>query len=46
VRVPPSPESSTDVRARLERGEWPVEAVPAAVLEYARARGVYLGGGE
>ena len=46
VRVPPSSESSTDVRARLERGEWPVDAVPAAVLEYAHARGVYLGGGE
>jgi len=46
VRVTPSPESSTDVRARLERGEWPVEAVPAAVLEYIRSRGVYRGGGE
>jgi nicotinate-nucleotide adenylyltransferase len=46
VRVSPSPESSTDVRARLERGEWPVAAVPAAVLEYIRSQRVYGGGDE
>lgn len=46
VRAPASPESSTQVRARLERGEWPVEALPAAVLEYIRSQGVYGGGGE
>jgi nicotinate-nucleotide adenylyltransferase len=41
VRVPPAPESSSDVRARLERGEQPADALPAAVLEYIRARGIY-----
>ena len=41
VRVPPAPESSTDVRAALERGELPAGAVAPKVLEYIRSRGIY-----
>ena len=41
VRVPPAPESSTDVRERLERGEVPTDALSPSVLEYIRSRGIY-----
>lgn len=41
VRVPPAPESSTDVRERLERGKVPVDALSPSVLEYIRSRGIY-----
>jgi nicotinic acid mononucleotide adenylyltransferase len=41
VRVPPAPESSTDVRERLERGEAPLDALSPSVLEYIRSRGIY-----
>ncbi len=33
--------SSTGIRERLSRGELPSELVPRAVLEYARAHGLY-----
>jgi len=33
--------SSTQIRAMLERGELPVELVPRAVLQYARAHHLY-----
>jgi nicotinate-nucleotide adenylyltransferase len=35
--------SSSEIRARLARGESPAE-LPPAVLEYARAHGLYRGG--
>lgn len=41
VRAPPSPVSSTSVRERIARGEWPRESLAPAVLEYIRARGIY-----
>jgi nicotinate-nucleotide adenylyltransferase len=33
--------SSTEIRTRLEKGEAPSDLVPRAVLEYARAHGLY-----
>jgi len=33
--------SSSEIRAMLERGELPVDLVPRAVLQYARAHGLY-----
>ena len=44
VRVPPAPESATDLRARLARGEDPGPELPAGVLEYIRARNIYRSG--
>jgi nicotinate-nucleotide adenylyltransferase len=41
VRVPPAPESATDLRARLGRGEDPGSELPAGVLEYIRSKGIY-----
>jgi nicotinate-nucleotide adenylyltransferase len=41
LRFPPAPESSTDLRARLARGEDPGASLPPGVLEYVRARGIY-----
>jgi nicotinate-nucleotide adenylyltransferase len=41
VREPPAPESSTEVRDRLLRGEDPSDALPPGVLEYICARGIY-----
>jgi nicotinate-nucleotide adenylyltransferase len=41
VRVPARPESSTDLRDRLARGEDPGAELPPGVLEYIRARGIY-----
>lgn len=41
LRVPPSPVSSTRVRESIARGEAPTDCLPAAVLEYIRARGIY-----
>jgi nicotinate-nucleotide adenylyltransferase len=41
LRLPPSPESSTQVREQLARGEDPGPALPPGVLEYIRARGIY-----
>jgi nicotinate-nucleotide adenylyltransferase len=43
LRLPPAPESSTELRARLERGEDPGGSLPAGVLEYVRAHGIYGG---
>lgn len=44
VRVPPAPQSATDLRARLARGEDPGPELPSGVLEYIRARGIYRSG--
>ena len=33
--------SSSEIRARLEKGEAPAELVPRAVLDYARAHHLY-----
>ncbi len=33
--------SSTRIRERLERGDLPEDVVPSAVLDYARAQGLY-----
>jgi nicotinate-nucleotide adenylyltransferase len=44
VRVPPAPESATDLRARLARGEDPGQELPPGVLEYIRARNIYRSG--
>ncbi len=41
VRAPPAPESSTEVRELLARGQDPGAALPDGVLEYIRARGIY-----
>jgi nicotinate-nucleotide adenylyltransferase len=43
LRAPPVPVSATELRAALERGEDPGNALPAGVLEYIRARGLYAG---
>jgi nicotinate-nucleotide adenylyltransferase len=39
------PVSSSEIRAQLAAGESPAE-LPRAVLEYARQRGLYRGGGD
>lgn len=43
LRAPPSPVSSTQVRAAIARGESPSAYLPPAVQEYIRARGIYSG---
>lgn len=41
LRLPPAPQSSTEMRERLARGEDPGASLPPGVLEYIRARGIY-----
>ena len=41
LRLPPAPESSTQMRERLARGEDPGDSLPPGVLEYIRSRGIY-----
>jgi len=41
LRLPPAPQSSTEMRERLARGDDPGDSLPAGVLEYIRARGIY-----
>jgi len=41
LRIAPAPESSTDLRARLGRGEDPGASLPPGVWEYIRTRGIY-----
>jgi nicotinate-nucleotide adenylyltransferase len=41
LRLPPAPQSSTEMRERLARGEDPGPSLPPGVLEYIRARGIY-----
>jgi nicotinate-nucleotide adenylyltransferase len=44
VRGPTAPESATELRELLARGEDPGAALPPGVLEYIRARGIYAPG--
>ena len=44
LRVATRPESATELRARLARGATPDDELPAKVLEYIRARGIYSPG--